>query len=249
MKNTKRYMTCLLLFIPCLSFSGNWFCGHWNSTINSLDEHPKTIAVRVEVVDKVTGLPVQNCQVTFKGSYRTEQRSSRDLGGPKPSQHKEFERTAITPSDGIAVGAFGWAKDYPWDKGIDEAEKVQRVEVRHPNYAYNQQTLPFISLFSTSTGQRKHDIFRESWINEYSHPTLKCFVLDLGTDFPDYRNFASTHPAFFEKIRMKNWDTLYDEPRNWFSKGDYPQSLCGPYFAYLLRIEIEPITSKIQIVN
>ncbi len=249
MKELNKYFMLFFLLAPTLALSNNWFGSSWNSSINNIDEHPKTIAVRLEVIDEATGLPVPNAQATFKGEYKTEYVSSREVGGPIDSQLKEYELALKTQAKGIAVASFGWNKEYPWRRGIDDAEKVQFVEIRHPNYRYQRLPLPFASLFKSSSNQRSPSIFRDEWISEYSRPNLKCFVLDIGTGFPDFNNTASTHPAFFEKIKNKDWGTLYGEPKNWFSKGDYPQSLCGPYFMYLIRVELTPVVQKIQITN
>jgi hypothetical protein len=217
--------------------------GQWDASIYNLIEHPKTVALRIEVTDSDTGMPISDAQVLFRGTYTIKGRNSRHPDGERSEERKDYELTIATDNKGIAIASFGWHKEYPWSEGNDDIEKVQNIQIRSQDY-YQVEMGLFFERF-LSVGQRPDSItqepavfnkFEEAWHNECSRSDVRFCVFDLGTEFPDFGNKYSKRPEFFEKIYNKNWYKNYKEPQNWFSKGESPQSLCGPYFIYLVQI-------------
>ena len=46
-----------------------WHAGTWDSRYNPLLDHPKTVAIRMELLDKDTHIPVSGVQVSLRGEY------------------------------------------------------------------------------------------------------------------------------------------------------------------------------------
>jgi hypothetical protein len=237
-----------------------WYAGTWDSTVYNRSEHPKTVAVRVEVMDVDTGLPVKGATVELKGQYDEETIGPGHFDGTprRGPQRREFKRTAQTGGDGVAVLALGWKKEYPWDTGrpqnydvhtswtraVDDVEKVQTIEIRHGRY--REAVIPFD--FSKITQiDRDRDAFRNAWAAEIGKEDVRFCILDLGTGFSGFKNTASTRPEFFETIRKKEFGTTLSEPQNYFSFGEHPQSECGPYFVYLVETRVERLAAQVEV--
>lgn len=257
--------------------------GIWDSTIYNRSERPRTVGIRLEVIDSGTGIPVEGAQVRLWGMYIKEWVGTpRDwVGSPPVPQEKEYEIKAKTDEDGIVVFALGWQKEYPWHsyfgdhaprdyrkdggysvkdawvRAVDDVEKVQRIEIRHPKYNYKKIPFNFKHLLdfgqdNKSSGQapRIFDAFEKAWIKEIKRKDVKFCVLDLGTKFPDFQKKKSKRPEFFKKIRNKDWGTVYQKPLNWFSVGEHPQSHCGPYFVYVFDdVAIQKRTVEIELTS
>jgi hypothetical protein len=222
--------------------------GQWDSNIYNLMEHPKTIAIRIEVTDSDTGMPIRDAHVLFRGTYTIKGRNSRHPDGERNEERKDYELTIATDNKGIAIASFGWHKEYPWSEGNDDIEKAQNIQIRCQDYYQIEMGLFFERFLNV--GQRPDsptqepavfDKFEEAWHNECSRNDVRLCVFDLGTKFPDFGNKLSKRPEFFEKIYNRDWYKSYKEPQNWFSKGESPQSLCGPYFVYLVNIKMKKI--------
>lgn len=250
-------MALLLCTPSALAQAGQWFSGVWDSSIYNRAEKPKTVGLRIEVIDRETGLPVNGARVQLKG-YWVEQQigpASDVLGATiPPSQEREFEMTAVSAGDGVVVFALSWQKEYPWlfgrpepkvdkrgnivtydvhaswTRAVDDIEKVRWIEIGHPSYIAARIPLDFNQL--TEFGQNKDGEsqdprlfreFEEAWRREMRTPGVKFCVLDIGTGFSDFGNKQSKRPEFFEKIKAKDFGTVYLEPVNFFSRGDYPQ--------------------------
>lgn len=243
------------------SLAQQWYVGTWDSTVYNRSEHPKTVAVRVEVRDVDTGLPVRGATVEVKGEYEEETIGPGHFDGTprRGPQRREFRLAAQTGEDGVAVLALGWKKEYPWDTGrpqnydihtswtraVDDIEKAQTIEIRHGRY--REAVMPFGFTSITQTAQDR-DAFRNVWAAEIAREDVRFCILDLGTRFPGFRNTASTRPEFFEAIRRKSFGTILSEPQNYFSFGEHPQSECGPYFVYLVEVRVERIASQVEVV-
>ena len=239
--------------------NSKWYVGKWDSTINNLIDHPKTVALRIEVVDKETREPIPNVSISFEGEYWIAPRTSFDTEGEREAQEIEYKVTCQTDSDGIAVGAFGWHKEYPWSHENDDVEKAQRIEFRHPRYKYVELRTPFYRFlevgqkktepYSTDedTRQQSHifEKFEKTWALECAKRNVKFFVLDLGTNYKGFDNKKSTRPEFFDKIRDRKWNIVFEKPKNMmkWGMGD-GRSWCGPYFVYLIEIQMERIRSR-----
>jgi hypothetical protein len=262
------------------AIGGSWHQGVWDSSIYNRDLHPRTVALRIEVVDSESQIPLQGARITLKGTYLEERvgHTGDDIGKPYEPQERDYEVTATTDEEGIAVFALSWQKIYPWRsyfgdsppsdttdfgsrvkeswiRAVDDIEKIEYIEIRHPKY--NFKKIPFNFKHLTEFGQEKNnsyqhpelfDKFEAAWIQEMKKKNVKYCILDLGKDFKDFQNIQSTRPEFFNKIKAKDYGTVYTKPYNLFSKGEYPQSECGPYFVYLLDdVEIERRVQEIDV--
>ena len=259
-----------------------WYAGTWDSTIYNRAERPQTVGIRLEIVDSETRIPVEGVQVRLWGKYWEEWvgRSGDQVGIPLEPQEKEFKLSAVTNEDGVAVFALAWQKEYPWRayfgnlppreytdnsgsyrildswiRAVDDVEKIQRIEIRHPKYGYKEIPLNFRHLleFGQEKGSQSQrpelfNEFRQAWIKEINRKNVKFCVLNLTTKFKDFQNKNCKRVEFFEKIHDKDFGTEYHQPYNFFSKGEYPQSECGPYFVYLLdQVPIGKRTQEIEI--
>jgi len=258
-----------LLFSALISFGGEarcgdaWYAGEWNSSEGHLAYHPLTVAIRVEVVDAATGFPLESAVVTVQGSYVEETISSRIL--TDPPQPMEYELEAFTESDGVAVFALSWDKEYPWRFGrpkisderggwryadtwiraVDDIEKVQSIQIRCQDHY--RQTLDFNFDQLIEFGQDKtsesqspdlFDEFEEAWKNEIERSDLHFFKLQLDDSFTDFNNVKCTSPEFFNHIRNEDYGTIYPESVNWQGDG------VGPYFVYLVTVELERVRDE-----
>jgi len=277
----------VLLTIAASSQGGatrtRWHAGTWDSTIYNRAQRPRTVGVRLEIVDSDTMIPVEGVQVRLWGRYWEEWigRSGDQVGIPLEPQEKEFRLSAATNEDGVVVFALGWQKEYPWRtyfgdhapreyrkdggystkdswiRAVDDVEKIQRIEIRHPKYDYKEIQFNFKRLleFGQDKGSqmqepRIFDAFEEAWPKEIKRKDVKFCVLNLGTKFKDFQNTKSRRPEFFEKVRKEDWGTVYQRPYNLFSAGGDSQSECGPYFVYLIdEILIEKRTREIEITG
>ena len=79
----------VVLLIAATAFASNWYAGQWDSTVYVLSDHPHTIALRVEVVDRETCLPIGGAEVQLEGEW--EEDSSFGKG-----DIREFKLTAVT---------------------------------------------------------------------------------------------------------------------------------------------------------
>jgi len=265
---SKSLIVCLAInaIALCVFARGeeSTFAGKWDSTINNLMDHPRTVALRIEVVDKETREPIPNAKISFEGEYWITPRTSRHPEGEREAQEIEYKVTCQTDSDGIAVGAFGWQKEYPWRLGVDEVEKAQRIEVRHSRYKYVEHRTPFYR--SLEVGQRKNKpyptyedtsqdprvfkAFEKAWALECAKRDVKFCVLDLGTNYKGFDKKDSTNPEFFDKIRDRKWGVVFEKPKNMMQWGQgNGRSWCGPYFVYLIEIQMQRRTGQIEIVS
>ena len=198
----KSLILCLVINAIALSVltqaEDSTFVGKWDSTINNLIDHPKTVALRIEVVDNETQEPIPNVSISFEGEYWISPRTSRHPEGERQAQEMEYKVSCQTDSDGIAVGAFGWQKEYPWRLGVDEVEKAQRIEIRHSRYKYVERRTPFyrflqvgqkkaeeLYLTNDDEWQEPHvvETFEKNWALECAKHDVKFYVLDLGADY------------------------------------------------------------------
>ena len=283
-----RQTRTLLIGIAILSWTapsialGEWYAGTWDSCYNPLLEHPRTVAIRMELLDKDTHIPVSDVQVSLEGEYY-RMRISQDIATAKdvswwnlfvdPNKReprpKEFKLEAVSGSDGVVVFSLQWQKEFPWDTKIgdkwtdtvgdqwllyvDDIEKVQRLEIRHPRYRYVEAPLNFqhvVGLKQYLDPQRvvadKYKLFEQNWQNEIGRRNVKLFVLDLGTGFPEYKKQFCTRPEFFSRIRAKEYGEVYQVLENRPNMDDGKK--CGPYFVYDLgEILLEPITSRVEV--
>lgn len=289
LKVQNRLYLVSFLLVFCYSFANgsdssgkgkNWYDGYWDTSIYNRSEKPRTIALRIEVMDSEKGIAVSGAKVQLKGGWLEERigTAGDEVGIPYEPQGLELEMSATSGPDGVVVFALSWEKEYPWrlgrsepkidkrgnvsfydvhiswKRGVDDIEKIREIEIRHPDYKFVR--VPFDFSHLTEFGQDKRSesqeprLFKEfenAWHQEMKKPGVKFCVLSLSKIFDDFGKKRSTRPEFFEKIRQKDFGTVYRQPSNWFSVGEYPQSECGPYFVYLLYFDIEPRSGVIDI--
>jgi hypothetical protein len=204
---------------------------------------------------------VQGATVEIKGQYDEETIGPGhfDATPRRGPQRREFRLAAETGADGVAVLALGWKKEYPWDTGrpenydvhtswtkaMDDIEKAQTIEIHQARYRETVLQFDFAGITQT---QQDRDAFRNAWAAEINKENVRFCLLDLGKAFTGFKNTASTRPEFFETIRKKEFGTILNEPQNYFSFGDYPQSECGPYFVYLVETRMQRIASQVEVV-
>jgi len=259
-----------IMFVSNLS-AQNWHDGTWDASVYNRSEHPKTVAVRIEIRDADTGLPLQGAQAELKGQYTEETIGPEAFDGtPKKAlQKREFKMSAQTGTDGVTVFALAWQKRYPWETGypgkydihtswiraMDDIEKVQTIEIR--NSRYRETVIPFDFsriikvgpiLSGGSQSAELVQVFENAWRAEIYKDNVRFCILNIGTRFPDFKNTRCLRTEFFETIRKKEYGTVLAEPQNYFSFGDYPQSECGPYFIYLLEVRLQKIVSQLEML-
>jgi len=222
------------------------YVGQWDSSIYNLMDHPKTVCLRVEVLDSETRLPIANAQVSFKGVYMTEERTSRHPEGEQRTQEEEYELITSTDKDGIVVAALSWKKEYPWRYGTDEIEKVQLIEIVRRGYRFAEQDVPFKRFLdigqnkdSDSQEPKFFDMFEKAWAKECALKDVKLCTPRFNKDFPDFKNKKSKHPALFEKILNKEWGIVYKGPINRMQWEDQDKILCGPYLIYTIKVYMD----------
>lgn len=284
MKEGRKWVAVLL---PVLLLAGTegtcadgWYAGKWDSTIYNRSEKPRTVGVRIQVLDFETDLPIPGVEVALRGEWVQERigTSADEVGSPYAPQEREFRLTAETPQDGVVVFALGWVKEYPWffgrpkpkvdnrgnvtfwdvhtswTRAVDDIEKVQFLETHHTRYLHERMQFSFSHLLEFGQNRRREgqtqaviDSFDRAWQQEMRRPEIRFCVLDLGTDFTGFQNKQSTRGEFFEKMRRKDYGTVYTSPQNWFSAGEQPQSECGPYFIYEIQIPLQPRSRQLDV--
>jgi hypothetical protein len=268
-----------LLLCPCIwseddlvpnkssesTIKNKWYIGQWDTTINSISDHPKTVILRIEVVDKYTRLAVPNTQISFKGEYWVGPTTSRDPDGEKEAHIVEYINTCKTDSMGIAVGAFNWQKEYPWSFGVDDIEKVQRIELRHPNYNYVEINTPFKVLIdigqkrtkpyptNDDTYQTQHvfNDFETTWKKECSDRKARYIFFNVGINYKYYDKTNYSTIDFFDNVRNKTWVSVAEETQTNMYKwsGGKKRSYCGPYFVYCIDVQLEQTSRHGQVRN
>jgi len=141
-----------------------------------------------------------------------------------------------------------------WKRAVDDVEIIRKIEVRHSRYRFRKMSFDFKHLveFGQDTKTelqepRIFNAFEKAWIREMRRPGVKFCVLKLGTNFKDFNNKKSTRIEFFEKIRQRDYGTVYRQPHNFFSYGEHPQSECGPYFVYQVKVDLERRSGQIDV--
>lgn len=259
MKSKKKIIYAFLLIITLvlnsLAMAEKDNIGQWDSNIYNLLDHPKTVCLRIEVLDSETRLPVQNARISFEGEFWVSPRTSRHPEGKRVAQEIDYKITCRTDSKGISVATFNWQKEYPWSFGTDEVEKAKRIEITHPKYKYVEQKTPFHQFLeigqkrskpypnNDDTYQEIHILekFESIWAKECARKNVKFCTPRFEKDFPDFDNKKSKHPALFEKIRKKEWGIVHEWPFNRMQWKDKDRRLCGPYLIYIIRIYMDRI--------
>ncbi len=243
----------LTVFCTYVQAKNSAYVGQWDSSIYNLIDHPKTVCLRIEVLDSETRLPIENATVSLKGVYMIEGRTSRHPEGEQRAQEKEYELIAHTNKEGIAIAALTWGKEYPWQNGIDEIEKVQLIEIVRSGYHFIENDIPFKRFLeigqnknSTSQEPKYFDLFEKAWAKECARKDVKFCTPRFDKDFKDFKNKKSKLPDLFEKILNKEWGIIYEAPINLMKWEDQDKVLCGPYLIYNIKIYMERLKNNNQ---
>ncbi len=82
--------------------------------------------------------------------------------------------------------------------------------------------------------------YEEAWHSECSRNEVRfCGPGILVRTSRITKTNSLERPEFFDRIRQKEWGTIYLAPVNRLDRGEAPQSLCGPYFIYLVPIQLQ----------
>lgn len=255
----------LLAIAPAPVAGEGWFSGVWDSRLHlwSTPKHPTTVALRVEVIDAETLIPVPGAELSLTGSHLIEQLGRADDSSIPRVQVREFERTTRSSDDGVAVFALSWQKEFPWSterpriadsrggwteaqswiRPIDDIEKANRLQVRHPLYTGKHLNLNFDHLLRFGQDGRGElqdpslfDRFEQAWRAEVANPAVRFCALRLGAGFGEFGKRECERPEFFEQIRKKEFGLIYpDVGRFSIPPGDR-EEWCGPFFVYMLQI-------------
>lgn len=257
---------------------GTWYAGSWDPTLYAWSDpiHPRTVAVRFEVIDSDTLLPVEGAFIDLGGTY-TEETMGRlqDLSTPG-TQTKEFVLSARAGRDGVAVFSLSWQKKYPWTQDrpkvydkhnpesytyaetwtrvLDDIEKVNCVSVRHPSYLGRRVKLSFSHLVDFGQNSRSElqepevfDRFEKAWRAQISNPAVTFCVLKLGSQFSEHGDKTSNRREFFDRVREKDFGIVYDKPTNLTSLARNTHA--GPYFVYLVQLAIDPAPGRLSLAE
>lgn len=229
----------------------SWSAGQWDVSgwISSATLHPRTVAIRVQLVDARTYLPVAGIRVSLVGEFQSQLLST---SGPVSSELEQFRLDALTGADGVAVFALRWSKDYPWNLGrplqwsvgttwrrsVDDIEKVQRIEVRSARTIGVDLEFNFERLFRVGQDERREqqllevvERFEESLRAEYrSASTHVCYIPpDLGRGLGLGPGLVTRNASLFDAVRRR------------VCHATLSPSGSGPYFVYEVRALISRI--------
>ena len=227
------YFLCFTGFPSGLASAGEaWYAGRWDSSLYNLSQHPHTVAIRVEIEDKDTGNPLSGVVVKLGGEFEERQRSGGKIG-------REFELTAVTGRDGVAVFGLLWHKTGRNQDGSDDIEKVNKIAARRDAYGLEDRRINLSFL------QEDPD---EAWMNFIMRTAgARYFVLRPGRNFEGYNDKSSTAEIFFSKIRQKDYDDEFAAnerterafPRHFITTN--PQVEAGPFMMLPVTIRMKRV--------
>ncbi|MCX6910632.1 MAG: hypothetical protein NTY01_21685 [Verrucomicrobia bacterium] len=219
------------------------------------------------MIDAETLSPIRGAEIMLGGNYLEERLGIQDDLSTPRAQQREFQVSARTASDGVAVFALSWQKEYPWSwnrprdpdghggwtsarswtRPVDDVEKIEGAVIRHPDYVGNTLMMAWDRKM-VEFGQNKEsevqntevvDRFESFWQGMMSNPAARFCVLKLGENFPDYGKIQCRRPEFFERIRQKDYGVVFTEPANMTGLDRTPQSFAGPYMVVLLQCPLQ----------
>lgn len=254
-------------------YGQTWYVGTWDSSLHawSTAVHPRTIGIRFEIIDSRSRMPITNANITLKGFYNEEHMGEHhDLATPR-RQRREYELSAFTQEEGIAVFALSWLKEYPWSlerpkirdpnvvsgsgswqyarswvRPVDDIEKVRIVEIRHPRYHGIETTLDFGHLLQF--GQDEYSEFQSWEINDRFENAWRSEIDKPGARYC-VLTLGEDFPEFGNQIctRLEFFDKIrqkdYGTVLEEQSNITYfrPEIHSGPYLIYVIRLEMKPI--------
>ena len=204
-----------------------WHAGTWYSGVGvGIALHnPHTIALRVEVQDSETGMAIPGAEVRLEGQFNEAVVQGGYIVGTIP---RDFRLSAFTSSDGVAVFGLSWLRDSPYERIVDDIEKVRSISVRAERHGMLTQPFDLSNIASDSL----------AWmLLVMNTPGAKYFILKLGTGFQHYNQDSCTEQVFFQRIRDRQYDiplpsSRIEEFPPYWAISSYrlnPQDQAGPY--------------------
>jgi len=218
---------------PDLPAETIWYAGTWDSTLYDNARFPKTVAIRMKLLDKESHLPIPDAGVSLKGEYMHQWATNdahdqidlsifHDLKS-LPRQRRRFGMDAISDSNGFVVFSLNCHKEYSWKDGAQDKKSQtegDRAAIRAGD------------IECTATSQIRHSDYKnvEIPVDFKRMVDLKPVVLDLGEKFPDFKNKQSHRVEFFETIRARDNRIAYGDVKK--SPTFENKTKCGPYLVY-----------------
>lgn len=253
-----------------------WYAGTWDSFLYLNIRYPRTVAIRLKLLDQETHQPIKNSRVSLRGEYmqtltglgvrnRIDMKIFPDLRKVQPQRHK-FALDTVSDSNGIVVFSLNWQKEYSWqDKTRDQESRslgvvgiarpdgidcAVRAQIRHPDYKYIELLVDFKHVANQKPGEDASDDderqISERRRGEIEPRSVRAVVLDLGNEFSDFKNKRSRRSEFFEKIQSEDYSMAYKDIKS--STELEKKSKCGPYFVYDLgEVLLERVTPRVKV--
>jgi|GEM_PF-2137876 len=226
---------------------GPWYAGTWDATLYLNAQYPRTVAIRMKLLDKDTRLPIKGVRVALKGEYERTwtERSTMDAPSqidlsifpdlrklksqPKQqsqpkrrSERRKFGLDATSDSNGIVVFSLNWQKEYTWQAKAEDKESA----AEGGGATLNPDDIECVVRLQT-----RHPEYKDTEIPvDFKRMNVKLVVLDLGEGFPGFNNKSSRRSEFFETIRAEDYGTAHRDVKNLPQRRD--PAKCGPYFVY-----------------
>lgn len=210
---------------------------------------------RIGTAGQEIGIPYEPQRREFKISAQTDRSG---IAVFALSWSKEYPWTRSNPSpETDGKGNVTYSDIHTsWIAPIDDIEKIQEIQVRHSHYSSLRLPFNFDHILKVGQEPRQSsqqakvlNAFDDAWHKELNRTDARFCVLDLGSRFEDYQNRHVSRKEFFERVRDKHFGNVFTSPKNWFSTGDSPQSLCGPYLVYLVNIQMQRDVTQVELVD
>jgi len=250
MAMSKRTVFAGVLFLMTPVASGiaeeggavHWYAGTWDSYVYALTDHPKTLALRVEVEDQDSGVSLSDVEIRLEGVWEEKQQFSNSIS-------RQYRVSAFTDRRGIAVFGLSWRRGSEYETQhevpMDDIEKAQRISARKRGYALASGPLNFAAL-SKDPKQAWKQLIMDT-------PGSRYFLLRLGESFKGYEKEFCREPAFFERIRDEDYgdvfpakaDTSSDFPTRFIRSN--PQAEAGPFMMLPVVIKMQRLSQEIRV--
>lgn len=271
-----------IIWGPSAVLGASWYAGTWDSTRYKHFDRPRTVGIRIELLDAQTQRPIRGAEVSVVGEYVEAvigpgAENSWPYARPEP-RVCDFRLKTHTNRDGVSVFALNWQKPYPWHMGrpeakhlrsgatveishdskwiraVDDIEKVQAIEIRHPGYESSRVRFDFSWLLQVGqdpqTECQSPDVmntFEEAWHRDVERREVVYCLLNMGPGFPEYESTACRRPEFFERLRDERFGRVYTQLPHFSETSNSPQTECGPYFVYALQVGLAPLSPSVSI--
>lgn len=222
-----------------------WYAGAWDARGftwapqhvwkgEKQPEHPSTIALRIEVTDSETGLPLAGTEVRLEGEWTDDD-----------GLEQRTRLVAVAGKEGIAVFGLTWLNKFfqgnrPLTRAKDDIDKVQRVLVRKPGYAQNRGDLDFSQLSANT----------RLWSSLVGGTEgAKYFMLQTGEDYKNGPERSSA-PFFFKKVLDEDYFKVFT-PESFNGRLEIPtfheRLTIGPFIVLPLSFSLKPAAGTVVV--